>query len=148
MIPKTESVRKILQFEGNLMREHDPKYWINLYNYWAKLHKRNGCDILITTDVRFPEERNTIVHDYGGIVCQVHAPSRTYQTQDTKLMQDYSECALDSVSSDDYYDYIFDNEEPFESLEEAEIRFQPFVKILSHAFRSKQQENDTYESNN
>lgn len=129
-IPKTESVRKLLQFEGNLMREHNPYYWIKLYGHWAKLYKRNACDILITTDVRFPEERNTIIHDYNGIVCQVYAPSRSYQTQDSKLMQDKSECALDSVSPKDYYDYIFSNDEPFVGLEEAETRFQSFIELL------------------
>jgi hypothetical protein len=130
-IPKTEATRKLLQFEGKLMREYDSKYWINLYNHWVRLHKRNGCDVLITADVRFPEERNTIVHDYDGIVCRVHAPSRTYQTRDSKLMQDYSECALDSISDNDY-DYTFLNDEPFMDLENLETRFQPFIQMLKN----------------
>ena len=128
-IPKTEHIRKLLQFEGNLMRETDPKYWIRLFDNWARLMQRKGCHILIVADVRFPLEQNYILHDYKGMVCKVSAPQRTYHTHDSKLMKDVSECALDSINQSEY-DYVFHNDIHFTTLEEAEERFKPFIEQL------------------
>jgi hypothetical protein len=128
-IPKTEQTRKILQFEGNLCREKDPDYWIKQYSYWAKLFKDNGCEVLITTDVRFRNEISYIVEGLGGMVCQVYSPNRTYQTRDTNLLKDKSECDLDQ-SSCDIYDYVFHNDQDIYSVEEAEVYYKEFFTLL------------------
>jgi hypothetical protein len=112
-VSKTEMVRKILQTHGNLKRETRPDYWIRCYDYWCDLFRKNGCDVLITPDVRFKIEREHILKT-GGIVCKVHAPSRTYQTQDSSLTKDVSEKDLDSLSDHSYF-YVFENDLPLET---------------------------------
>ena len=113
-IPKSESVRKILQNHGNNKRREDPEYWIRIYNHWCKLFKEKGCDVLITPDVRFKNEREHIFKQ-GGIVCKVHAPSRTYYTQDSTLTKDVSENDLDSLEDSEYF-HVFQNDKPFQDL--------------------------------
>lgn len=125
-IPKTEQVRKYLQFEGKLYRERDSKYWIRCYENWSRLFERNGCDILITTDVRFKEEMDYI-QIRGGLVYKVYAPSRQYQTNDKSLMKDISECDLDDLEND-AYDYIFKNDELIHNLEDVENKFDKFFE--------------------
>jgi hypothetical protein len=127
-IPKTEQVRKILQFEGNICRQRDPDYWIKQYGYWAKLHKDNNCDIIITTDIRFRSEISYISDDLNGMICQVYSPSRTYRTKDPALMKDKSECDLDHYEAN--YDYIFHNDQDLNSLEEAEDYYKEFFILL------------------
>jgi len=112
---KTETVRRILQSYGNVKRDSDPNYWIRCYGYWCNLFKKNGCDILITPDVRFLNERDFILKT-GGILCKIHAPNRAYCTQDSSLMQDISEKDLDHLPNDDYF-YVFENDSPLVNLD-------------------------------
>lgn len=133
-IPKSEYVRKLLQFEGNLMREKDPKYWIKRYDNWIRLFQKNGCDIILTTDVRFQIEKDHLRSNYNGIICKVYAPNRTYNTHNPTLMKDKSEVDLDTTE-DESYDYIFQNHmdfNSFESFESIEKHFQPFIDLLEN----------------
>lgn len=136
-IPKTESVRKILQNEGKIHRERNPNYWIQCYDNWVRLFQRNGCDILITTDIRYETEMSHIRNAYKGIVCKVYAPSRTYQTKDTTLMKDESEISMDKLSDQDY-DYVFKNDNPFVSVEQFQINFRPFLDLLKKRLNNSQ----------
>lgn len=127
---KTERVRKLLQHEGNAGREQSSDYWIRRYENWTRLMEQNGVDILLTTDVRFEAEKEYIQNVRKGIVCRVNAPNRTYQTQDSSLMRDVSECSLDRLSNQEW-DYIFENNQDVHCLEEAMDRFQEFVGLLN-----------------
>jgi hypothetical protein len=85
--------------------------------------------ILLTTDVRFELEKEHIQRVHNGLVCRVHAPERTYQTQDSNLMNDISECSLDAMTDQDW-DYVFQNDQPIYCLSEAEQRFKKFIELL------------------
>jgi len=92
---------------------------------------QNGVDVLLTTDVRFELEKEHIQHVHDGLVCRVHAPGRTYQTQDSNLMKDISECSLDALTEQEW-DYVFQNDQAIHCLSEAEQRFRRFTELLEH----------------
>lgn len=127
---KREDVRKILQQEGDLMRRHNPYYWIDRYTDWTKLFERNGCDVLITCDVRFRNEMDYLIHDRRGLVCKVHAPTRTYKPGDTSLSQHVTECDLDEVQNEDYF-FVFENDKDCTNVTQALQYFGEFFDRLN-----------------
>lgn len=127
-VSKSEEVRTVLQKEGDLMKEDDPNFWVKRYETQCKLLTQNGCNILITCDVRYINELSHIEFQ-NGLICKVNAPSRTYKTTDVSLMRHSSECALDSLVDGDY-DYVFNNDKKLNTLDRAEKEFSPFFELL------------------
>lgn len=128
-VPKTEAVRKILQTHGNTKRQTNPNYWVDCYDMWCKLFQQKECDILITSDVRFRVEYKHIL-EKNGIVCNVHAPSRIYQNELTK---DISENDLNELSDQDYF-YVFQNDSPFQGLNDYKDFFDRLDKVITNRF--------------
>ena len=127
-IPKNEQVRHYLQFEGRVTRERDSEYWVKQYRHWSRLFELNGCDILITPDVRYMNEVEYI-RGCSGIVCKVNAPNREYRTDDKNLMADLSERELDTFQD---FDYVFDNHTdlPSNNFTKIENKFSGFFELL------------------
>lgn len=106
---KSEKVRKVLQQEGEKIKNTCPLYWVRSYENWSKLLEYNGCNILITTDVRFRVEYDYI-RSTNSLICKVEAPRRVYKPDDISLTKHISECDLDHLNYSDY-DYVFQNDE-------------------------------------
>ena len=106
--------RKIMQLEGEKMREINKDYWVNaLFSDYSDFYNsmfsvRNGYkepkNKWIITDVRFPNEVKAI-KDRGGIVIRVNRNT-------SELSNHESETALDNAK----FDYIIDNNSDIRSL--------------------------------
>jgi hypothetical protein len=95
---KPEAVRKLLQREGTEARANKPNIWVDTLQGWVQLHDRRfnemgrTLDIVIVSDVRFPNEADWIVKQ-GGLMLQVCAPIRNSQA-----LEKYGDAA-DSIRS-------------------------------------------------
>ena len=125
---KTEYIREILQKEGEFYRDISTDYWIQLYDQMIKTFEESGTHVLITCDVRFPNEMEYI-RSRNGLICKVYAPNRTYKTTNKELMKHESECGLDHIR-DEQYDYIFINNEYLSNVNEAELKYKDFLKRI------------------
>lgn len=114
---KSMALRKRLQFEGteNGRDKYYPDIWIDTLQKWAELRSiRDGLDIVLVTDCRFPNEVE-FIESNGGLVIRVEAPDRNeialqQESSDDPVKYDCIKNHRSETALDDYkFEYVFQN---------------------------------------
>lgn len=109
---RTNGVRHILQYWGtDVRRKHDNNYWVDaLVNRLTD--KTDDNTLFIVTDVRFPNEADSVINELSGILINCIAPTeirkerinheRKVEVTESELLHP-SEVGLDTYENFDFY---------------------------------------------
>lgn len=106
---KEPSDRKLLQEEGteNGRDKYGDDIWVNtLWNWSIVRAMRDGVDVIIVTDCRFPNEAE-FIETHGGLVIRIDAPDRNELALQKESKGDVSaynsiSCHQSETALDDY----------------------------------------------
>lgn len=129
---RTESIRRALQFLGtDIRRKTDSEYWVKEFHRTVP-----ESDFILVTDVRFPNEADSIVETNGLMIRLEVAPEVIQQRVESRDGLKYSDDALTHPSElalDDYskFDYTVETEYNIDDIVSFIVNHNDGVKNLS-----------------
>lgn len=87
------SARWLMQHWGSYRRAQHPDYWIRHVQVWMSQQWREGCNGLVITDVRMPNEAAAL-RAQGGRIVRVHRPGLPALQADTAQHESEGHTAL------------------------------------------------------
>ena len=93
---KPEKVRRLLQHLGtDVGRVYDPDIWIR---HLGRAIDNNPFERIVITDVRFPNEAEMLVKEYGADLILIERPGNPNSNK--PMMQHDSETSIDKIPTD------------------------------------------------
>jgi len=104
------SARWLMQRWGTeFRRSSNPDYWVHVVRHWVRRQTGIGCNRLIVTDVRMPNEA-AFIRSVGGRIVRLHRPELVRLAPDTQAHA--SEWLANAVDADT----VVHNEGPLHAL--------------------------------